>query len=69
MRMKVLEIRDSATCIPALAIKMTPTNGIEDQFLWRCGYPRDGLSGPRRTPTDGAKPATAEICTALPEEM
>jgi hypothetical protein len=39
---KVLEIRDAATCIPALAIKAEATNPIEDKYLWRYGYPRDG---------------------------
>lgn len=39
---KCLEIRDEATCIPALAIRMQSANDVEDRFLWRCGYPRDG---------------------------
>lgn len=42
MKTKVIEIRDNATCIPALAIKMEAASPIEDKFLWRCGYPRDG---------------------------
>lgn len=42
MIIKVLEIRDEGTCISALAIKMTPANPIEDKYLWREGYPRDG---------------------------
>ena len=42
MKTKVLEIRDDGTCIPALAIQMDAANPIEDRFLWRCGYPRDG---------------------------
>ena len=42
MIIKAIEIRDEATCVPAIAIKMAPANGIQDRFLWRCGYPRDG---------------------------
>lgn len=42
MKTKVIEIRDRATCIPAVAIKMEAANIVEDRFLWRCGYPRDG---------------------------
>lgn len=42
MNTKVLEIRDEGTCIGALAIKMEAANAIEDAFLWREGYPRDG---------------------------
>ena len=40
MRMKVLEVRDEATCIPALAIQMVADGPIEDRYLWRTGYPR-----------------------------
>ena len=39
---KVLEIRDEGTCIAAVAIKMLAATPIEDRFLWREGYPRDG---------------------------
>lgn len=42
MKMKCIEVRDDGTCIPALAILMLASNLIEDQYLWRCGYPRDG---------------------------
>jgi len=42
MIIKALEIRDRATCIPAVAIKMVAANTTQDRFLWRCGYPRDG---------------------------
>lgn len=42
MRTKVLEIRDHATCMPMVAIKMEAASPIEDKFFWRCGYPRDG---------------------------
>lgn len=41
MRMKVLEIRDRATCIPALAIQMVAGGPVEDRFLWRYGFPRE----------------------------
>lgn len=42
MQTKMIEIRDDGTTIPAVAIRMAPANEIEDQFLWREGYPRDG---------------------------
>ena len=42
MFMKCVEIRDHATCIPAIAFKMIAADAIEDSFLWCCGYPRDG---------------------------
>lgn len=42
MKTKMIEIRDDGTCIPAVAIQMSSANPIEDQFLWRGGYPRDG---------------------------
>ena len=44
MIIKCVEIRDRLTCIPAIAIKMEAADLIEDRFLWRCGYPRDGSS-------------------------
>ena len=42
MIIKAIEIRDRATCIPAIAIKMSAGGPVEERFLWRCGYPRDG---------------------------
>jgi hypothetical protein len=36
---KVFEVRDRATCIPVLAIKMVAHNPIEHTFLWSKGYP------------------------------
>ena len=40
MKMKVLEIRDEGTCIPALAIKMVADSPIEEKYLYyRSGYP------------------------------
>ena len=45
MIIKCLEIRDNATCIPAIAIKMSAGSPVEERFLWRCGYPRDGQYG------------------------
>ena len=39
MKTKMIEIRDRLTCIPALAIQMTPFGPVEKQFLRRCGYP------------------------------
>lgn len=42
MEIKVLEVRDEATCIPVLAIKMVAANPVEAKFLRRYGYPTDG---------------------------
>lgn len=42
MIIKCVEIRDRNTCIPAIAIKMSAGDPIEETFLWREGYPRDG---------------------------
>ena len=40
---KVLEIRDSATHIPVLAIRMLAKNWIQSYYIHsRSGYPRDG---------------------------
>ena len=40
---KVLEVRDSATHIPVLAIRMLAKNGIQNYYVHdRMGYPRDG---------------------------
>lgn len=42
MIIKCLEVRDEATCIPVLAIKMVAGDPVEHKYLWRCGYPQDG---------------------------
>lgn len=43
METKVLEIRDEATHIPALAIRMAyGVNPIRRYYFRRCGYPPDG---------------------------
>lgn len=40
---KVLEVRDSGTHIPVLAIRMMAKNGIQKYYIHgRCGYPSDG---------------------------
>ena len=40
---KVLEVRDSATHIPVLAIRMLAKNGIQSYYIHgRSGYPKDG---------------------------
>ncbi len=40
---KVLEVRDSATHIPVLAIRMLAKNGIQRYYIHgRMGYPADG---------------------------
>ena len=46
METKVLEIRDSGTCILALAIRMKSDGSeVRDWFIhYRSGYPRDGSS-------------------------
>lgn len=41
---KMIEIRDSMTCIAALAIQMIPTDDVEKRFMKRCGFPKDGSS-------------------------
>lgn len=43
--MKVLEIRDEGTCIPAIAIRMTSLDTITAHYLKRAGYP-DGHGRP-----------------------
>jgi len=45
MTCKTLEIRDSMTFIPVLAIQMQAVNSIQAYYIhYRCGYPRDGGS-------------------------
>ncbi len=44
MKIKMIEIRDSATCIAAMAISMQAADLVEYRFLRRCGYPSDGTS-------------------------
>lgn len=40
---KVLEVRDSATHIPVLAIRMLAKNGIQNYYIHdHLGYPKDG---------------------------
>jgi len=41
--MKFLEIRDSATCIPALAIKLNSADETYRYFLKRAGYSLEGM--------------------------
>lgn len=41
---KMIEIRDSGTCIPALAMQMASEDATEHRFFHRCGYPADGTS-------------------------
>ena len=41
---KAIEIRDVATFIPAIAIKMWASNDAERYLLRRCGYSDDGRS-------------------------
>ena len=41
---KVLEIRDAATRIDALAIRMKGCNPIQQFYFRCCGYPEDGTS-------------------------
>jgi len=38
MEIKLLEVRDQATYMPALAIRYNPANGAELHMFWRAGY-------------------------------
>ena len=38
MIIKMIEVRDHATCIPVMAVLMEPANDIEYRFLRRAGY-------------------------------
>ena len=42
MKRKLIEIRDEGTCIAVLAVQMVADGPIEERFLYRSGYPRDG---------------------------
>lgn len=43
MQTAVLEVRDRATCIPVLAIRMKANDPVCGYWMHgRCGYPRDG---------------------------
>jgi hypothetical protein len=43
MKTKVLEIRDSATCMPVLCVELIGDNRAEELILWRSGWqPRSG---------------------------
>lgn len=44
MKVVFIEIRDAATCIPAMAIKMQAANEGQRYLMRRCGYPDDGSS-------------------------
>ena len=45
MKAKVLEIRDSMTHVPALAIQMLADDEVQEYYVHeRCGYSRDGSS-------------------------
>lgn len=39
MKAKALEVRDSATFIPLLAVDMNPETDAQAYLLFRCGYP------------------------------
>ena len=42
MKLKILEIRDTATFVPAVAIDMNPENDTQRWYLRRLGFPCDG---------------------------
>jgi len=42
MRIKILEIRDSGTFIPVVAVDMNPANAVQHWYMRRLGYPCDG---------------------------
>lgn len=45
MQFKILEVRDTNTHIPVIAIRMAAENQIQDYYVHgRCGHPRDGRS-------------------------
>lgn len=49
MQTKLFEIRDRATFIPALAVKLRHaplSTDVESWLLWRSGFGRDDTSGP-----------------------
>ena len=41
MDTKIVEIRDCATCIPALAIRLSPAQEVERALLTHSGYGKD----------------------------
>ena len=53
MRVKILEIRDSSTFIPMLAVNMNPTEDAQQYLLRRCGYACDGRPNIILTRADG----------------
>ncbi len=42
MQLKFFEVRDNATCMPVLAIKMEAHDEVSKRFLLRGVYPEDG---------------------------
>ena len=58
MLTKALELRDSGTFIPILAVDMNPGNEAERYLLRRCGYPCDGEPNIIVTRLDGNGKAT-----------
>ena len=58
MQVKVLEIRDEGTFIPALAVNMNPVGEHQRYLLRRCGYPCDGRANVILTRLDGNGKAT-----------
>lgn len=44
MHVKIVEIRDRATFVPAIAIKMSPDNTMQQYLLRRSGYWGDGTA-------------------------
>lgn len=58
MKAKALELRDTATFIPILAVDMNPENDRQRYLLRRCGYPCDGTPNIIVTRLDGDGLAT-----------
>ena len=59
MLAKALEIRDTATFIPVLAVDMNPGDDEAQRYLLRrCGYPCDGVPNVIVTRLDGNGKAT-----------
>lgn len=57
MRTKILELRDKATFIPVVAVKMMPDAANERYLLRRAGYSTDGNPLVLLTRADGGKSA------------
>lgn len=60
MKTKILEIRDCATFIPAIAVEMTAADDIERYYLGRAGYADHGRKFIMLTNLNGGRQATSD---------